>query len=196
MCTLGLRSDGPGKDETVTALQEIPVKSIREEPASLADYAGSVLLVVNVASQCGLTPQYDGLEALYRRYNDDGLVVLGFPANNFGGQEPGTNDEIAQFCSTSYSVSFPLFAKISVVGEDQHPLYTELTRQAPTADGKEEFRANLRGYGMTPTEDPDVLWNFEKFLVSRDGKVVARFAPVVAPDDPALVQAIEHELSR
>src|SRR5215475_4286956 len=143
-----------------TALQEIPVESIRDEPASLADYAGSVLLVVNVASQCGLTPQYEGLEALYQRYSGDGLVVLGFPANNFGGQEPGTNDEIAEFCSSNFSVSFPLFAKISVVGEDQHPLYAELTNRAPTADGKEEFRANLRGYGMTPTEDPDVLWNF------------------------------------
>jgi glutathione peroxidase len=180
----------------VTALQDIPVDSIRDEPTSLADYAGFVLLVVNVASQCGLTPQYDGLEALYQRYSDDGLVVLGFPANNFGGQEPGTNEQIAEFCSTSYSVTFPLFAKISVVGDDQHPLYAELTRQAPTAGGKEEFRANLRGYGMTPTEDPDVLWNFEKFLVSRDGNVVARFAPTVRPDDPALVQAIEHELSR
>lgn len=180
----------------MTALQEIPVATIREEPASLADYDGSVLLVVNVASKCGLTPQYEGLEALYRQYKDDGLVVLGFPANNFGGQEPGSNDEIAEFCATSYSVTFPLFAKISVVGEDQHPLYAELTKRAPTADGKEAFRANLRGYGMTPTEDPDVLWNFEKFLVSREGNVVARFAPGVAPDDPALLQAIESELSR
>jgi glutathione peroxidase len=189
-------SGGPRKGRAVTALQEIPVNSIRDEPTSLAEYAGSVLLVVNVASKCGLTPQYEGLEALYGRYADDGLVVLGFPANNFGGQEPGTNDEIAEFCSTSYSVTFPLFAKISVAGEDQHPLYTELTRQAPAADGKEEFRANLRGYGMTPTEDPDVLWNFEKFLVSRDGKVVARFAPLVRPDDPGLLQAIERELSQ
>jgi glutathione peroxidase len=180
----------------VTALQDIPVDSIRDDPTSLGDYAGSVLLIVNVASQCGLTPQYEGLEALYQRYNDDGLVVLGFPANNFGGQEPGTNDEIAEFCTTSYSVSFPLFAKISVLGADQHPLYAELTRQAPTADGKDEFRARLRGYGMTPTEDPDVLWNFEKFLVSREGSVVARFTPSVAPDDPALVTAIERELSR
>ena len=180
----------------MTALQDISVDSIRDEPSSLADYAGSVLLVVNVASKCGLTPQYEGLEALYQRYSNEGLVVLGFPANNFGGQEPGTNDEIAEFCSTNYSVTFPLFAKISVLGVDQHPLYAELTRQAPTADGKEEFRANLRGYGMTPTEDPDVLWNFEKFLVSREGNVVARFAPAVRPDDPALLQAIEHELAR
>ena len=178
-----------------TALQDIPVDSIDDGPASLGDYAGSVLLVVNVASKCGLTPQYEGLEALYQRYTKDGLVVLGFPANNFGGQEPGSNEEIAEFCSTSYSVTFPLFAKISVVGEDQHPLYAELTSQVPTTDGKEEFRANLRGYGMTPTEDPDVLWNFEKFLVSREGTVVGRFAPSMTPDDPKLVQAIEHELS-
>lgn len=183
-------------DNQVTALQDIRVDSIQGEPASIGDYAGSVLLVVNVASKCGLTPQYDGLEALYQRYSKDGLVVLGFPANNFGGQEPGSNEEIAQFCETSYSVTFPLFAKISVVGEDQHPLYAELTSQAPSADGKEVFRANLRSYGMTPTEDPDVLWNFEKFLVSRVGKVEGRFAPPVTPDDPALVQAIERELSK
>jgi glutathione peroxidase len=180
----------------VTALQDIAVDSIRDETTSLGEFAGSVLLVVNVASKCGLTPQYEGLEAIHQRYHEDGLVVLGFPANNFGGQEPGSNDEIAEFCSTNYSVTFPLFAKISVVGDDQHPLYAELTSQAPTADGKDEFRANLRGYGMTPTDDPDVLWNFEKFLVSRQGQVVGRFAPTVTPDDPVLVRAIEDELSR
>jgi glutathione peroxidase len=179
----------------VTAVQNIPVESINGTPSSLGEFAGSVLLVVNVASKCGLTPQYEGLEALYRSHSDDGFVVLGFPANNFGGQEPGTNDEIAEFCSTNYSVSFPLFSKISVVGEDQHPLYAELTSQVPTAEGKDAFRANLRDYGMTPTEDPDVLWNFEKFLVSRDGQVVGRFAPAVTPDDPTLVQAVERELS-
>jgi glutathione peroxidase len=180
----------------VTALQEIQVGSIDDEPTSLANFAGSVLLVVNVASKCGLTPQYEGLEALYQRYQSEGLVILGFPANNFGGQEPGTNAEIAEFCSTNYSVSFPLFAKISVVGEDQHPLYAELTSQIPTADGKEAFRENMRGRGRTPTEDPDVVWNFEKFLVSRQGQVVGRFAPTVTPDNPALVQAIESELAK
>lgn len=180
----------------MTALHDIPVDSIDHERTSLGRFAGSVLLVVNVASKCGLTPQYEGLETLYQRYRDDGLVVLGFPANNFGGQEPGTNDEIAEFCSTNYFVTFPLFAKISVVGEDQHPLYEELTSRAPTAGGKYSFRANLREHGMTPTDDPDVLWNFEKFLVSRHGDVVGRFAPTVAPDDPALVQAIEGELSK
>jgi glutathione peroxidase len=180
----------------MTALQDIQLDSIRDEETSLGEYAGSVLLVVNVASKCGLTPQYEGLEALYQRYVDDGLIVLGFPANNFGGQEPGTNDEIAEFCSSTYAVSFPMFSKISVLGEDQHPLYTELTSQAPFAEGdKEELRATLRKHGMSPTEDPDVLWNFEKFLVSRQGAVIGRFAPAVAPEDPTLVQAIERELS-
>jgi glutathione peroxidase len=180
----------------VTALQDIAIDSIGNESTSLGEFAGSVALVVNVASQCGLTPQYEGLEALYQRYRNDGLTVLGFPANNFGGQEPGTNDEIAEFCTTTYSVTFPLFAKISVVGEDQHPLYAELTSQVPTADGKDAFRENLRSYDMTPTEDPDVLWNFEKFLVSRQGEVVGRFAPTVRPDDPLLLEAIEAELSK
>ena len=180
----------------MTALQDIAIDSIGNESTSLGEFAGSVALVVNVASQCGLTPQYEGLEALYQRYRNDGLTVLGFPANNFGGQEPGTNDEIAEFCTTTYSVTFPLFAKISVVGEDQHPLYAELTSQVPTADGKDAFRENLRSYDMTPTEDPDVLWNFEKFLVSRQGEVVGRFAPTVRPDDPLLLEAIEAELSK
>jgi glutathione peroxidase len=180
----------------VSVLQDIPVESIDGEPASLGDYAGSVLLVVNVASKCGLTPQYEGLEALYQQFQRSGLVVLGFPANNFGGQEPGTNDEIAEFCSSNYSVTFPLFSKISVVGDDQHPLYMQLTTQAPPAGGdKAAMRENLRKYGMTPTEDPDVIWNFEKFLVSRDGEVVGRFAPAVTPDDPTLVEAIERELA-
>ena len=180
----------------MTALQDISIDSIGNESTSLGEFAGSVALVVNVASQCGLTPQYEGLEALYQRYRNDGLTVLGFPANNFGGQEPGTNDEIAEFCTTTYSVTFPLFAKISVVGEDQHPLYAELNSQVPTADGKDAFRENLRSYDMTPTEDPDVLWNFEKFLVSRQGEVVGRFAPTVRPDDPLLLEAIEAELSK
>ena len=181
----------------MTTLQNIPVDSIRDEPTSLGEFAGSVVLVVNVASKCGLTPQYEGLEALYERYRDEGLVVVGFPANNFGAQEPGTNDEIAEFCTTNYSVTFPMFSKISVVGQDQHPLYAELVAQAPSAHGdKEGFRANLRNYGMTPNEDPDVLWNFEKFLVSKEGEVVDRFAPTVAPDDPILVEAIERELAK
>jgi len=181
----------------MSTLQEIPVESIDQEAASLGDYAGSVLLVVNVASKCGSTPQYEGLEALYRQYQDKGLVVMGFPANNFGGQEPGDNEEIAEFCSLNYDVTFPMFAKISVAGEDQHPLYEALTTQAPPAVGdKAAHRARLREYNITPTEDPDVTWNFEKFLVSRDGQVVGRFATHIKPDDPLVVAAIEQELSK
>lgn len=179
----------------MTQLREIPVERISGEPATLGDYDGRVLLVVNVASKCGLTPQYEALEAIYGRYRDQGLEVLGFPANDFGAQEPGSNEEIAEFCSTTYDVSFPLFSKISVVGDGRHPLYDELTSLAPTATGdKEAFRERLRGVGMTPTEDPDVLWNFEKFLVGRDGQVIGRFAPTVAPDDPVVVNAIEAAL--
>ena len=163
---------------------------------TMGDYAGSVVLVVNVASKCGLTPQYEGLERLYEQHRDRGFTVVAFPANNFGGQEPGTDDEIAEFCSQTYAVTFPVMSKISVVGEDQHPLYKELTSLVPTAEGKVDFRASLRSHGITPTEDPDVLWNFEKFLIARDGQVVARFAPAVAPDDPSLVAAIDAQLSR
>ena len=181
----------------MTALQEIPVDTITGETTNLGEYAGNVLLVVNVASKCGLTPQYEGLEALYSRYKDQGLVVLGFPANNFLEQEPGTNEEIAEFCSVNYSVDFPLFSKVSVLGDDQHPLYSELTAQYPAADtDKTPFRERLSGFDMTPTEDPDVLWNFEKFLVSRDGEVVGRFAPATTPDDPALVARVEAELAK
>lgn len=181
----------------MSALQEIPVETITGEQTNLGAYAGKVLLVVNVASKCGLTPQYEALEQLYRNYRDRGLVVLGFPANNFAGQEPGTNEEIAEFCSVNYSVDFPLFSKISVLGDDQHPLYAELTKQYPTADtDKAPFRERLTGFGMTPTEDPDVLWNFEKFLVSKTGEVVGRFAPATTPDDPAVIAKIEAELAK
>ncbi len=194
---------GPGIDASATVLpsgmtelQEIPVSTIDGAPSSLGDFAGSVVLVVNVASQCGLTPQYAALESLYERYRDDGLVVTGFPANDFGAQEPGSDAEIAAFCDTTYSVTFPMFSKISVVGVDRHPLYDELTAQAPEAQGdKASFRDTLRGHGLDPTDDPEVLWNFEKFLVSREGDVVARWAPTVTPDDPALVAAVEEQLS-
>ena len=156
-----------------------------------------MLLVVNVASKCGLTPQYEGLEARYRQYKDQGFEVLGFPANDFGAQEPGTHEEIAEFCSLNYGVSFPLFSKADVTGEDKQPLYAALVRAKPEKQGPAaEFREKLKGYGMTLTEDPEVLWNFEKFLIGKDGKVVARFAPGVAPGDPALVSAIEAELAK
>ena len=164
---------------------------------SLAAYRGKVLLVVNTASQCGLTPQYSGLQALHERYGDKGFAVLGFPANDFGAQEPGTDAEIASFCETGFNVSFPLFAKASVLGDAKQPLYAALVAAMPNKQGDpESFRERLRGYGMTPSEDPEVLWNFEKFLIGRDGSVVARFAPAIAPDDAVLVEAIEAELAR
>jgi len=181
----------------MTAIQDIPLKTITGTDASLADYAGQVVLAVNVASKCGLTPQYEGLEALYAKYRDQGLVVTGFPANDFGAQEPGTNDEIADFCTTNFGVDFPMFAKIQVTGADKHPLYAALTEAAPSAAGDPEaFRERLRGFGMTPNPEPEVLWNFEKFLIGRDGEVAARFAPTTAPDDAALVAAIEAELAK
>jgi glutathione peroxidase len=179
-----------------SSIAEIPLKTITEEDASLGDYAGKVALVVNVASKCGLTPQYEGLEALYKTYRDQGFVVLGFPSNDFGAQEPGSNDEIAEFCTTKFAVDFPLFAKITVVGPDKHPLYAALTAAQPTQLGDGAgFRERLKGYGMTPNPEPEVLWNFEKFLIGKDGSVIARFAPTTAPDDPALVGAIEAALA-
>jgi glutathione peroxidase len=178
------------------SLYEIPLKQIDGTAGNLAKYGGKVLLVVNVASKCGLTPQYKGLESLYQEKRAVGLEVLGFPANNFAGQEPGSDTEISDFCSTSYDVHFPLFSKISVVGEDRHPLYTQLTASQPAAIGDGPFRERLKGYGMTPASPTDVLWNFEKFLVSRKGDVVARFAPDVTADDPRLVSAIDAELAK
>ena len=179
-------------------VQQIPLTTIDGQSATLGDHAGNVLLVVNVASKCGLTPQYTALEKLYEDKRGEGFEVLGFPANDFGAQEPGTDEEIAEFCSTTYDVQFPMFSKISVVGEDQHPLYRALTTSVPRAEGgdSDAFRERLRGFGMTPNEDPDILWNFEKFLVAKDGRVVRRFAPSTAPDDPAVVAAIDEELAK
>jgi glutathione peroxidase len=178
----------------MTDLQTIPLKTIDGQDSSLGAYAGQVLLVVNTASKCGLTPQYEGLEALYTKYRDDGFAVLGFPANDFAGQEPGSDAEIASFCTTSFSVDFPMFSKISVAGADKHPLYAALTDAEPAAQGTETFRERLKGYGMTPNPEPEVLWNFEKFLIGRDGDVVARFSPDMAPNDDRIVTAIEREL--
>ncbi len=146
------------------------------EPSSLAPFEGKTVLIVNVASKCGLTPQYEGLENLQKTYGDRGFSVVGFPCNQFMGQEPGTAEEIQTFCSTTYGVTFPLFEKIDVNGPDQHPLYAQLTSVA-----------DAEGYSG------DIRWNFEKFLVSPDGSV-ERFAPQVTPEDPALVGAIESAL--
>ncbi len=179
----------------MTAIQDIPLKTIKGADATLGDYAGKVLLVVNVASKCGLTPQYEGLEKLYKDYQDKGLVVLGFPANDFGAQEPGTSDEIVTFCTTNFGVDFPMFEKLVATGPDKHPLYAALTTAMPEKYGDaQKWRENLKGYGLNPTEDPEVLWNFEKFVVDRDGKVVGRFSPQITPDDPALLAAIDKAL--
>ena len=178
----------------MSSLQQIPLETIDHHAASLGDYAGKVLLVVNTASKCGLTPQYEGLEALYKRFRDRGLVVLGFPSNDFAGQEPGSNEEIAGFCALNYSVDFPLFSKLTVVGPQKHPLYAALIAAQPGAVDSESFREKLKGFNVTPNAAPEVLWNFEKFLISRNGRPVARFSPDMAPGDPKLVAAIEREL--
>ncbi len=179
-----------------SSLSSIPLRRIDGTPTSLADFQGQVLLIVNVASQCGLTPQYDALEKLYETYRAKGLSVLGFPANEFGAQEPGTNTEIQEFCRTNFGVQFPMFEKIVVKGEGIHPLYRELTQAAPKANdlGDDSFAKKLAGYGITQEYPSDVMWNFEKFLVNRQGEVVARFAPSVTPDHPELVKAIEAQL--
>jgi len=179
----------------MSTLQQIPLETIDHKTASLGDYAGKVLLVVNTASKCGLTPQYEGLEELYTRYREQGLVVLGFPSNDFAGQEPGSNDEIASFCAVNYAVDFPLFSKMQVVGPKKHPLYAALIAAQPKALDSDSFREKLKGFNVTPNPAPEVLWNFEKFLISRDGRTVARFSPDMPPGDARLVDAIERELT-
>ena len=161
----------------LVSLYDIPVKTLAGQDSSLGSQAGKALLVVNVASKCGLTPQYTALEALQARLADRGFSVVGFPCNQFGGQEPGTADEIAEFCSATYGVTFPMFEKIEVNGPDRHPIYQELTAVAD-ADG----------------EAGDIQWNFEKFVLRPDGSVAARFRPMTAPDDPAVLAVIEENL--
>ncbi|MBL8993920.1 MAG: glutathione peroxidase [Spirochaetia bacterium] len=158
----------------VSSPLEFSMTSIDGKKVDLSKYKGKVVLMVNVASKCGNTPQYEGLEKIYGKYKDKGLVILGFPANNFGGQEPGNNEEIAKFCTSKYNVSFDMFSKISVKGDDQDPLYKFLTTES-------KFPGN-------------VTWNFEKFLVGKDGQLVARFAPKEKPESDKVVQAIEEAL--
>jgi glutathione peroxidase len=157
---------------------DFTLPSIDGKPMPLAEFKGKVILLVNVASRCGFTPQYSALETIYEKYKDQGFVILGFPANNFGGQEPGTNAEIKTFCSTKYSVTFPLYSKVSVKGADETPLYSYLTQ---------ETGASIAG---------DIKWNFTKFLVDRHGKVVRRFEPAVTPDSPKVTSAIESLLKQ
>jgi glutathione peroxidase len=159
-----------------SGLYGFTLNSIDGKPAPLADYKGKVVLIVNVASRCGYTPQYTALEALYEKYKGQGFVILGFPANNFGGQEPGTNQEIKTFCTRKYNVTFPMYAKISVKGEDQAPLYAYLTKESG------------------PSLAGDIKWNFTKFLVDRNGNVVQRFESAVTPDSKEITKAIEKHL--
>lgn len=178
-----------------TPIQSIPLKTIDGAPATLGDYAGKVLLVVNVASKCGLTPQYEGLEKLYKEKRAAGLEVLGFPANDFKQQEPGSDAEIKQFCALTYDVSFPLFSKIAVTGPDIHPLYAALIAAQPVASGEGPWRARLEGAGIPLNPAPGILWNFEKFVIGKDGEVVARFSPDTSADNPALLAALEAALA-
>ena len=176
-------------------LLDIPIEHIDGTPGSLAEHKGKVILIVNVASKCGFTPQYEGLQALYDAYRERGFAVCGFPANDFAAQEPGSNQEIQAFCQSSFGVTFPMYAKIAVTGAERHPLYGALIAAQPEVqDNVEELRKHLVEFGVTPTQPPEVLWNFEKFLLSREGDVVARFSSSTAPDDTALRTAIERQL--
>lgn len=162
----------------MASLHDFSTSSLSGDPVALADFAGKAVLVVNVASACGLTPHYAGLEALQQRYADQGFSVIGFPCNQFGGQEPGSPEAIATFCSTTYGVTFPLMAKTDVNGDARHPLFAWLCGEASGPEGK-----------------GDIRWNFTKFVVGRDGALVSRFGPTTTPEDPALVAAIERALS-
>ena len=160
-------------------IYDFTMKSIDGQPVSLKSYSGKVVMVVNVASKCGFTPQYAGLEALYEKYKDRGFVIVGVPANNFAQQEPGTDDEIKKFCSNKYNVTFPMMSKVSVLGEDETPLYRFLTDKS-----------------ANPQVGGDIKWNFTKFLFDRNGKPVARFEPAVTPDSPEVQAAVESALGK
>jgi glutathione peroxidase len=163
---------------------------------SLSPFKGQVILVANVASKCGLTPQYAGLQVLYEQFHQNGLIVAGFPCNDFAGQEPGSDGEIRDFCDTNYHVSFPLFAKLRINGEQRHPLYAHLIAAQPLALASSDptLRDTLAKHLLLPKGETDVMWNFEKFLINRVGQVVARFAPDVKPTDARLIAAIEDAL--
>lgn len=174
LCVVGTCMAAPAK-----SVYDFTLKSIDGQPVSLDSYHGKVLLLVNVASKCGYTPQYAGLESLYEKYKDRGLVIVGIPANNFAGQEPGTNEEIKKFCTNKYNVSFPMMSKVSVLGADKTPLYIFLTDKS-----------------INPQIGGDIKWNFTKFLFDRNGNPVARFEPAVTPDSPEVTAAIEATLSK
>ena len=170
-------NDNTKNGEKMNSVHDFTLKDIDGKDVSLGQYRGKVLLLVNVASRCGLTPQYEGLQALYSKYKGKGLEILGFPANNFAGQEPGTNEEIKSFCSLKYNVTFPIFSKISVKGSDIHPLFKYLTDK----ETDPEFAG-------------DIKWNFNKFLVDKNGKVIARFEPKVTPESEEVVKAVDKAL--
>ena len=163
--------------QSAASIYDYKLTSIDMESVQLSQFKGNVVMLVNVASRCGYTPQYAGLEALYRKYKDQGFVIVGIPANNFGQQEPGTNSEIKVFCKRKYDVTFPMMAKVSVAGNDMAPLYEYLTDKS-----------------ANPTTGGDIKWNFTKFLIGKDGKILARFEPDVTPEDPTLVAAVENAL--
>ncbi len=176
--SLSSRASGsPGTGEKMNSIYDFSLKDIDHKEINLSQYRGKVVLVVNVASRCGYTPQYEGLQKVYMKYKDRGFVILGFPANNFMAQEPGTDEEIKTFCSAKYNVTFPIFSKISVKGDDIHPLYRFLTSK--------ETNPEFAG---------DIKWNFSKFLVDKTGKIIARFEPKATPESDPVIQAIEKAL--
>lgn len=176
----------------------IPLQTIENQSTTLGAYAGNVLLVVNVASECGLTKQYEGLEKLYETWREQGFAVLGFPSNEFLGQEPGSNEEILAFCRGTFGVQFPLFAKIEVNGEGRHPLYRQLIAAQPQAVAPQGsgFLERMSSKGRAPKHTGDILWNFEKFLIGRDGTVIQRFSPDMTPEDPQVSEAIKQALAK
>ena len=178
---LGISFNSSAKSKIIDSssdnIKDVTVKDMSGKDIKLSDYKGKVLLIVNVASKCGNTPQYEGLEAIYKKYKDKGFEILAFPCNDFGGQEPGTNEEIKQFCTSTYDVTFPLFDKIKVLGDERSPLYAKLINNSKTETG-------------------DVKWNFEKFLIDREGNIVSRFRSKVKPESDELTGAIEKELAK
>jgi glutathione peroxidase len=178
---LAVSKTGNGSEPSANpkSVLDFTMKNIDGKDVSLKSYKGKVLLIVNTASKCGYTPQYEGLQKIYDKYKDQGFVILGFPANNFGAQEPGSNEEIKDFCTMKFKVSFPMFAKISVKGEDIHPLYAFLTNKE-----------------TNPEFGGDIPWNFSKFLADRDGNIIARFSPKDAPESEKVVQAVEGALAK
>ena len=179
-----------------TKLSQIEFKLANGKSTYLSDYDDTVIMVVNVASQCGLTPQYESLERIYEKYHNKGFLVIGFPSNEFAGQEPGTNAEIQEFCKMNYGVKFPIAEKIIVKGDGQHSLYKLLTEEKPVAQKNADsgLESKLNEHGLLFGKAGDIMWNFEKFLIGKDGNIIERFAPDVIPEDPMVINAIEKAL--